>query len=105
ARERQLFQTIFQVGVVAMTIRTVPDGRCVFANDQFFADTGYRREDVIGKTPDEIAMWVSPTDSERIEQDLRTQGICRNVETWIPMQRGVPRRVLSALVIYFAGTT
>ena len=103
ARERQLFQTIFQVGVVAMTIRTVPDGRCVFANDQFFADTGYRREDVIGKTPDEIALWVSPKDSERIEQDLRTQGICRNVETWLRMSRGVRRVVLSAVVIEFAG--
>jgi two-component system, cell cycle sensor histidine kinase and response regulator CckA len=103
ARERQLFQTIFQVGVVAMTIRTVPDGRCVFANDQFFADTGYRREDVIGKTPDELAMWVSPQDSERIEQDLRTQGICRNVETWLRMSRGVRRVVLSAVVIEFAG--
>ena len=103
ARERQLFQTIFQVGVVAMTIRTVPDGRCVFANDQFFADSGYRREDVIGRTPDELAMWVSPKDSERIEQDLRTQGICRNVETWLRMSRGVRRVVLSAVVIEFAG--
>ena len=104
ARERQLFQTIFQVGVVAMTIRTVPDGRCVFANDQFFADTGYGRQDVIGKTPDELAMWVSPKDYERIEQDLRTQGICRNVETWLRMSRGRVRRVvMSAVVIEFAG--
>jgi PAS domain S-box-containing protein len=69
------FETIFRSSPIAMTL-TSPDGerRFVDVNVAFESVTGYRRDEVIGRTLDEVAIWVDPAQEEDAQLQLRSLG-------------------------------
>jgi PAS domain S-box-containing protein len=87
-----------------ITILTLKDGRYVEVNDTFLQITGFRREEVIGRTRSELNVWVNPSDCTRIQQMLQEQGFIRNLETELYIKSGEPRVVLfSAEVVTLGG--
>lgn len=68
------FSKAFHMNPVPTIICTIDDGRYVDVNDSFLSMLKYKREDMIGKTPAELATWVSAADQRRIALKLREHG-------------------------------
>jgi PAS domain S-box-containing protein len=71
-----------------------PDGVIVEVNDTFAKTLGYRREDVLGKTPLELKFWVTPEKLPAFRNQLETQGSVRNFELDVRAKDGSVRTVL-----------
>ncbi|HET8775501.1 MAG TPA: ATP-binding protein [Thermoanaerobaculia bacterium] len=54
------FATAFDRSPLALLITSLDDGRLVEVNEGFVLLSGYTREEVIGRSPDELGLWVDP---------------------------------------------
>ena len=54
------FATAFGYSPLALTITSVADNRLIEVNEHFVELSGYSREEAIGKTPEELGLWVDP---------------------------------------------
>jgi PAS domain S-box-containing protein len=73
-------QAVFELSPTILTVTGLDDGRIVEVNDAFLAATGYARDEVIGRSVPEIAVWVDPGQREAGLADLRAGRSIRNVE-------------------------
>ncbi|GAA6618320.1 PAS domain S-box protein [Scytonema sp. NUACC26] len=97
------FSTAFRCSPNPIAILSLEDGRYVDVNDPFLQITGFRREEVIGRTHNELNLCVNPQDTT-IHQTLQQQGFIRNLETEFYDKSGESRVVLfSAEVITLGG--
>jgi len=67
----------------AMTVLFGPDeegNRIIDVSEAFEHGTGYRREEVIGRTRSELGLWADPCDIDVYMNQLRTNGRTRNCE-------------------------
>jgi len=55
-----IFSIAFHHSPLALTITGLDDGRLVAVNEAFVRTTGYSREEAIGRSPDELGLWVEP---------------------------------------------
>jgi PAS domain S-box-containing protein len=55
-----IFSIAFNHSPLALTITAVDDGRLVAVNEAFVRVAGYSRDEVIGRSPDEVGLWVEP---------------------------------------------
>ncbi len=69
-----LFRLALQSVSDSITLTTVEDGRYRYVNEAFCRATGYAAQDVIGRTPIELGLFVDPVDREQFVQQLRDQG-------------------------------
>lgn len=67
------FFKIFQCNPDPISITTLGEGRYVEVNDAFLENTGYERDEVIGRTAMEINVWVNSEERDRVVQKLRAQ--------------------------------
>jgi PAS domain S-box-containing protein len=54
------FATAFDRSPLALLITSLDDGRLVEVNEGFTALSGYTRAEAIGRSPDELGLWVDP---------------------------------------------
>ncbi len=73
-------QAVFELSPTILTVTGLDDGRIVEVNDAFLAATGYARDEVIGRSVPEIAVWVDPRQREVGLAELRAGRSIRNVE-------------------------
>jgi formate hydrogenlyase transcriptional activator len=87
------FSKVFRQGPMAITLTRIKDGRYIEVNDTFERATGWRREEVLGRTPLDIGLWVNL--GERLELGARVlrEGRLRDVETAFRMRNGSIRDV------------
>ncbi len=64
------FARVFRMSPDIMTITRLSDSIYVDVNEEFTRQTGYAREEAIGKTPFDLAVWIDPSDRERILERL-----------------------------------
>ncbi|HEX4508810.1 MAG TPA: PAS domain S-box protein, partial [Burkholderiaceae bacterium] len=62
-----------------ITLTELPAARYAMVNPTFLATTGYRAEEVIGHTADELALWADPKQRERLLRMLGTGQAVQNV--------------------------
>lgn len=67
ASERK-FSAAFAQSPLALTITSLEDGRLVEVNDSFVRLSGFTREEVLGRSPAELKLWV---ESERHTEGLK----------------------------------
>ena len=89
-----LFQTAFHNSPAMHSIVRLPDNVIVEVNEAFGRMLGYRREDVLGKTPAELRFWVKPELLPIFREQLQTKGRVRNFELEIRARDGSIRTVL-----------
>lgn len=73
-------QAVFELSPTILTVTGLADGRIVQVNDAFLLATGYSREEVIGRSVPEIAVWVDPAQRDAGLVALRQGRSIRNVE-------------------------
>jgi PAS domain S-box-containing protein len=65
----QKFETAFRASPHAMTISSLRDGRFLDVNSSFERQSGFSREEVVGKTVLEIGLWADSADFASIMAD------------------------------------
>ena len=68
------FSKAFNASPDMVIITNIKDGTYVEVNDSFVSGTGYQREELIGHTVDEFALWANPEDSEKMMRMIESQG-------------------------------
>ena len=90
-RSELLFHSIFHSSPDVMTLSTLTDSRYVEVNDTFLRVHRLRREEVIGRTAQELGLIVDPTLRPRIAEILRRGGEVRDIVTKIRVAEGGTR--------------
>jgi len=76
----KMFSTIFRTSLVALTLLSVKDNTFYAVNDAFIKNSGYSREEVLGKTPWDIGLLFDRENGERIATILRKERHIEAVE-------------------------
>ena len=79
-RSESMFSTAFRMSPDPVGISLVPEGRFVEVNDSFSRFTGYTREETLGKTGEELNLWVDPDHRNSVLTRLREKGEVREEE-------------------------
>lgn len=80
------------------------EGRFVEVNDAFLELHGFSEEEVIGRTPLELGLWVDPGELERVRDDLLAGRTVRNREIRLRDAEGEEfHALLSASAVELAG--
>jgi PAS domain S-box-containing protein len=74
------FSTIFRSSLVALTLISVKDRRFYDVNDAFVRSTGYSRDEVIGKTPDDLELFAEPEAGDLISMLLQSRRLVNGIE-------------------------
>ena len=94
------FRLAFQTSPDAININRLEDGLYVDVNEGFTANTGYTREDAIGKTSAEIDIWDDRNDRAKLIDGLKKNGFVNNLEAKFRMKDGrVVTGLMSARII------
>ncbi len=98
------FRIAFRTSPDAITINRLEDGLYIDVNDGFTSNTGYMREDAIGKTTREIDVWNSSVDRKKIVEKLGKDGVVHNYEAEFLMKNGSSKiGLMSARIISLGG--
>ncbi len=98
------FRLAFLTSPDAVNINEMVTGLYVDVNEGFSNITGYRREEVIGRTAYEINIWDNPDDRERLVDILRREGKVVNFEALFRFKDGRVRTgLMSASIIHLSG--
>ena len=68
------FAKAFRASPAAMSISTFKEGRILDANDRYAELTGYRREELIGRTVAELGLWVDAAEHESLVRSVHERG-------------------------------
>ncbi len=90
----QKFAKAFHNCPVWVVLSTLADGRYVEVNATFLKDTGFERNQVIGRTAAEIGTWNDLRDRDRIIAAIEDQGAVQNVEVLRRHRTGRPIHTL-----------
>ena len=74
ATSEEKFLKAFQNNPSAVYLSSLPEGRLVEVNNAFVSISGYSREELIGKTVEELNFYESPEDRIKLLETLKKQG-------------------------------
>ncbi len=87
-RSEQMFASAFRASPDAFTISGFPDGEYVDVNDSFTRLTGYTREEVLNKTPQQLNLWVNFSQRGQFVSQLAEQGELHDAEFQLRTKSG-----------------
>jgi PAS domain S-box-containing protein len=97
-------RAVFGLSPTILCLTGANDGRIRDANDAFLRASGYTREEILGRTPVELGLWVDPALRDEGIQILKAGGSVRNLECRFQVKSGDVRvTVLSADIVQFDG--
>ena len=79
-KSKEKFSKAFRQGPMVLTLTDAETQRYIEVNDSFEHFTGYRREEVIGRTVFEVGLWADPSKRVRLTKRLLAEGRLRDVE-------------------------
>ncbi len=82
------FSKAFMASPDWITISMIEDGRYVEVNDAFERISGFRRDEVIGRTALELGIWDDPKEREEIVATLKADGVLKNREVHFRTKSG-----------------
>jgi formate hydrogenlyase transcriptional activator len=88
------FSKAFRRSPMAVTITSIKDHRYIEVNETFERASGWRRDEIIGRTPFDIDIWVHPEERMDLIKRLLTEGSVRDVETSTRRRDGSIRTIL-----------
>ncbi|MEI6668693.1 MAG: response regulator [Acidobacteriota bacterium] len=104
-RERR-FSQVFDNSPLACVIATIDERRILEVNEAFCRISGYRSEEVVGRTPVELGMWPRPEDRSVALPVLNGLDVHQSVETTMRRKSGeVAHVMMHAARIEIGGKT
>ncbi|MBK8768332.1 MAG: PAS domain S-box protein, partial [Burkholderiaceae bacterium] len=82
-------QTLFKTSPLGITVTRVEDRRVVDVNDAWLEMTGFGRDEVLGRTFAELAVWRDPAEYPRVLRQMVAQGPLRNYTARFVKRSGV----------------
>ena len=79
-KSEEKFSKAFQRSPLAFTLASLVDYRFIEVNDTFQRYAGWKRDEVVGRTPLEINLWVDTSQRSTFLEQLRTEGNVRRME-------------------------
>lgn len=98
------FHTIFETIPDVVAITRMSDGVVIDINQAYDSLTGFKRDQLIGRSSVVLASWVNISDRERVIEQVREEGFAKNIE--VPMRTSDNRRrqaLVSAKMISLHG--
>jgi two-component system cell cycle sensor histidine kinase/response regulator CckA len=100
----ETFRKAFNANPEPITIATLSEGRYIDVNESFLRVTGHLREEVIGRTSNELNFWERPEDRATFVKLVMRQGSIRDFELNFRTKSGEIRMATdSAEIIDVAG--
>ena len=97
-------RAVFGLSPTILCLTGLSDGRVRDANDAFLSASGYTREEILGRTPVELGLWVDPAQRDEGIRQLKAGRTVRGMECRFRVKNGEERvTVLSADVVMFDG--
>jgi PAS domain S-box-containing protein len=90
-KSEEKFSKAFQQSPMAFTLTSARDHRYIDVNETFERITGWRRDEVIGRTPFDIGLWADPAERTDIATRILTERSIRNMEFRFRMRDGSVR--------------
>jgi PAS domain S-box-containing protein len=79
-KSEEKFSKAFRGSPLVVAVTTLRDHRYLDVSESFEQWIGWRREEVIGRTPFDIRIWVDPAERSEFVKRLRAEGVVRNLE-------------------------
>lgn len=89
-----LFETVFSVARNILTITEPETGRFIDVNDQWCLTMGYVREEVIGRTANELKVWGDGASRSKLLADLNETGHLENYRGSLYTKSGERREIV-----------
>lgn len=86
-QSEERFYKIYQMSPSAVCV-VRQDGTYVNVNESFCKNTGYAKEEFIGKTREDLNIWVDERDKDFLLQGLKNHGKVDNLEEWFRCKDG-----------------
>ena len=97
AMSEERFSKAFHESPLPSGIQRLPDQRFVDVNQRLAEVTGYKRNEMIGRTPAELFLWEKPEVADQWYEGLLGLKLVRDQEAKIRNQEGAPREMLVSL--------
>ena len=81
----------------ALIVTSLADGRILQASEEFAELSGYRREELLGRTTVELGLWRDPADRDRAVKRLAAQGGRGNSRFVIRRRDGTPHEAVGQM--------
>ncbi|HTT17315.1 MAG TPA: PAS domain S-box protein [Candidatus Sulfotelmatobacter sp.] len=98
-KSEEKFAMAFRESPLAISIVNLKDGHYVEVNDTFEVQTGWKRDEAIGRTPLEINLWVHPDQRTAFTRELQEKGTVRDLEVKLRRRDGQIRTSLGSAEI------
>jgi PAS domain S-box-containing protein len=79
-KSEEKYAKLFAANPVGISVTTLGDGRFIEVNEGFEKLTGFKREELVGRTSIELGLWREPTDRNEIVKLVSEQGAFRELE-------------------------
>jgi PAS domain S-box-containing protein len=84
----QKFHKIFDNNPALIAITTIPDQRFSNVNHAFLAKTGFSKEEILGKTAEDLGLFIKPDSQVEASAALQEHGTISNLELQIRTKSG-----------------
>ena len=95
-RSEEKFSKSFRQSPLAISIASTKDSCYIDVNETFEQQTGWCRDEVIGRSPSDITLWVDPHQRSLFIKQLLAEGNVRDVEVKIRRKDGQTRTALGS---------
>ena len=79
-KSEEKFSKAFRESPMALAVTRMKDHRYLDINDTYEQMTGWRRDEIIGRTPFDLNVWVDPAQRTEMAKEIQTKGTVRNLE-------------------------
>jgi PAS domain S-box-containing protein len=90
------FSKAFSASPIPMSIVNHANGRYIDVNESFLENSGFAREEIIGRTTEEIGIYAYPEERERLRAVLAERGTIHNAEVHRRVKSGEVRVALTS---------
>lgn len=100
----QKYRKTFEAITDSITITRISDGQYLYVNDGFCTQTGYSREEVLGRRPSDINLYAVPDERDKFIGILKEYGRAENIVVTFRRKNGeIYYSEFSATPISYAG--